>query len=177
MGKTKIVLDADVVIDFKDAGRLFDLPRILPKYEFVILDVVMNEELGRWPETRDYINHRIEWFKNGPNISIINWIPTSEERLIYATLLQTKGKGESACMAYCQTHKDVLASCNLRDTKKYCEENGIRYLTFHDLLWYAYKNRVMTAEECNQSIKEVIEKGNRIPTTRIEQYKPMIEDL
>ena len=38
MEKTKIVLDADVVIDFMDAKRLADLPRILPGYDFVILD-------------------------------------------------------------------------------------------------------------------------------------------
>ena len=37
MGKTKIVLDADVVIDFKDANRLAELPRILPGYDFVFL--------------------------------------------------------------------------------------------------------------------------------------------
>ena len=31
MGKTKIVLDADVVIEFKDANRLADLPKILER--------------------------------------------------------------------------------------------------------------------------------------------------
>ena len=50
MGKIKIVLDADVVIDFKDANRLAELPRILPGYDFVILDIVLNKELGKWRE-------------------------------------------------------------------------------------------------------------------------------
>ena len=66
MGKTKIVLDADVVIDFKDANRLADLPRILPGYDFVILDIVLNQELGKWHSTKDYILRLIEWIKNRP---------------------------------------------------------------------------------------------------------------
>ena len=75
MGKTKIVLDADVVIDFKDANRLADLPRILPDYDFVILDIVLNQELGKWRSTKDYILRLIEWIKPGPTLSIIPWQP------------------------------------------------------------------------------------------------------
>ena len=71
MGKTKIVLDADVVIDFKDANRLADLPRILPGYDFVILDIVLNQELGKWHSTKDYILRLIEWIKTGPTLSLL----------------------------------------------------------------------------------------------------------
>ena len=117
MGKIKIVLDADVVIDFKDANRLADLPRILPGYDFVILDIVLNQELGKWRSTKDYILRLIEWIKPGPTLSIIPWQPDRETLRIYAELRRTKDMGESACMAYCQTHNDVLASCNLKDTR------------------------------------------------------------
>lgn len=41
--KTKIVLDADVIIHFMKAGRFAQLPEILPEYEFLILDVVYDE--------------------------------------------------------------------------------------------------------------------------------------
>ena len=61
MGRTKIVLDADVVIDFKDAKHLADLPRILPDYDFVILDIVLDQELGKWRSTKEYILRLIEW--------------------------------------------------------------------------------------------------------------------
>ena len=61
MGKTKIVLDADVVIDFKDANRLADLPRFLPGYDFVILDIVLDQELGKWRSTKEYVLRLIEW--------------------------------------------------------------------------------------------------------------------
>lgn len=46
MGRIKIVLDADVVIDFKEADRLFILPKILPDYDFVILDIMKNSGNG-----------------------------------------------------------------------------------------------------------------------------------
>ena len=44
MNKVKILLDADVVIDFIDGQHLFDLPKVLPTYDFVILDLVMTQE-------------------------------------------------------------------------------------------------------------------------------------
>lgn len=46
MNKVKIILDADVVIDFIDGHQLQALPRILPSYDFVILDLVISYESG-----------------------------------------------------------------------------------------------------------------------------------
>ncbi len=177
MEKIKIVLDADTVIDFKDANRLFDLPGILPDYDFVILDIVLDQELGKWKSTKDYICRQIEWVKNGPKLSVIPWRPDFETMKIFATLNETKGIGESACIAYCQTHNDVLASCNLSDTREYCEQNGITYVTFLDLVWYAWRNNVMTEEECNACIQDAIAEGNRIPNIPIAEYMPTISNL
>ena len=41
--KTKIVLDADVIIHFMEADRFSLLPAIFPEYEYLILDVVYHE--------------------------------------------------------------------------------------------------------------------------------------
>ena len=177
MSRVKIILDADVVIDFIEGHQLPVLPRILPSYDFVILDLVMSQELGRHPATRQYIERQIEWFKASPNLSILEWKPDQETLRIYSQLLKTKGKGESACMAYCQTHNDVLASCNLRDTKLYCEQNGITYITFLDLMWYAWQNKVLTEAECNQCIRDVIAAGNHVPNIPIAEYIPTISYL
>jgi predicted nucleic acid-binding protein len=177
MNKIKILLDADVVIDFVDCNQLNNLPRILPDYDFVILDIVMNEELGKHHTTKQYIERQIEWFKDTPNISIIEWKPDLETLRIYSQLLRSKGKGESACMAYCHTHNDILASCNLRDTRKYCEQHDITYITFLDLIWYAWRNKILTEAECNQCINEVIDAGNKIPKTKITEYTPTISNL
>ena len=177
MNRVKIILDADVVIDFIDGGRLSILPNILPAYDFVILDIVMNQELGKHAATRQYIERQIEWFKGPHNISILEWKPDQETLRIYAQLLKTKGKGESACMAYCQTHNDVLASCNLRDTKAYCGQNGITFITFLDLIWYAWQNKILTEAECDQCIQDVIKAGNNIPNIKIAEYIPTISNL
>lgn len=125
MNKVKILLDADVIIDFIDGQRLLELPRILPTYDFVILDIVFDQELGKHRDTKQYVERLISCVKGGPNLSILEWKPDVETLKLYSKLLLTKGKGESACMAYCQTHNDILASCNLKDTKEYCEQNGI----------------------------------------------------
>lgn len=177
MGRVKIVLDADVVIDFIDGKHLQDLPRILPDYDFVILDIVLDEELGKWYSTKEYILRLIGWVKTGPTLSIIPWQPDCEMKQIYAKLRQTKDKGESACMAYCQTHNDVLASCNLSDTHQYCVSNGITYLTFLDLVWHAWRKGIMTEEECNKCIQDAIAQKNKVPNIPIAQYIPTISLL
>ena len=41
--KTKIVLDADVIIHFAKGGKLDMLPGILPEFQFMVLDVVKKE--------------------------------------------------------------------------------------------------------------------------------------
>ena len=41
--KTKIVLDADVIIHFAKGGRLDMLPKIVPEFQFILLDVVKRE--------------------------------------------------------------------------------------------------------------------------------------
>ncbi len=41
--KTKIVLDADVIIHFIKAGQFSLLLDIFPEYQYLILDVVYNE--------------------------------------------------------------------------------------------------------------------------------------
>ena len=43
MQKTKIVLDADVIIHFAEGERLSMLPEIFKEYEYLILDKVHNE--------------------------------------------------------------------------------------------------------------------------------------
>lgn len=42
----KVILDSDVIIHFIKGGCLNLLPRILPMYSFVILDIVYENELA-----------------------------------------------------------------------------------------------------------------------------------
>lgn len=67
----KVILDSDVVIHFIKGGCLNVLPKILPTYAFVILDIVFERELAE--------RHRpIVQMKNG-NL----WVRKEENSLLY----------------------------------------------------------------------------------------------
>ena len=46
MTKTKIILDADVIIHFYKGGCLTLLPKILPAYQYIVLSHVYQEIKG-----------------------------------------------------------------------------------------------------------------------------------
>lgn len=85
-------------------------------------------------------------------------------------LIRTFGKGESACMAYCRFNKDILASSNLKDISKYCEDNGITYLTTMDFLAEALKAKQLTEQECNDFIRDVKAAGSKLPVDTIAEF-------
>lgn len=170
--KTKIVLDADVIIHFVKGGRFSLLLDIFPEYQYVILDVVYGEvTVSRMMKIQ--IDNTLGFFSS--RIVKVKFDPKGESRLEYA-LLRDKlllGKGESACMVYCRDNRDVLGSSNLKDIKEYCRDNGITYLTTVDFLYYAYIRKKMTKEEVESFIDEVRAKGSNVPIVDIENYIPM----
>lgn len=165
--KTKIVLDADVIIHFIKAGQFSLLLDIFPEYQYLLLDVVYNE-LTKHRETKTQIDNTLRFFSS--RISNIKFEPKGESIREYARLLQTLGRGESACMVYCRDNQDVLGSSNLRDIKQYCSENGITYLTTLDFLYYAYIRKKITKDECYAFIEEVINQDSKLPRIDISQY-------
>lgn len=166
--KVKVVLDADVIIHFAKAGKLYELPSILPEFQFVVLDVVKME-----------LSTII--------LSILNKMMTRDKTLIEAqfgcTQVEIKefarltasdglglGRGESACMVYCLYHKDVLGSSNLKDIHNYCEEKGITYLTTLDFLYYAIQRGKMTKAEAESFVQTVMNGGSRLPDVDFDKY-------
>ena len=73
-------------------------------------------------------------------------------------------------MAYCRFNKDILASSNLKDITKYCEDNGLVYLTTMDFLAEALRAKQLTEQECNDFIKNVKAVGSKLPVNRIDEY-------
>lgn len=157
MAKTKIVLDADVIIHFGEAGFLNKLPEILKQYEYVVLSTVYDEIKGK---LKHQLDNQMERLRNVENIP---FDPKGEVLKEYAMLTKRMGRGESACMAYCRYNHDVIGSSNLRDIKGYCEEHQLTYLTTIDFLYYAIRNGVMTIAEASQFIKDVVAKGSKLP--------------
>ncbi len=164
MGKTKIVLDADVLIHFSKGGYLALLPDIFKDYDHIVLSPVY-EELGS-------VKGELAMACKLKPIKVVDFNPTGEERKEYFNLTRTRGKGESASMAYCKFHHDVIGSSNLRDIRNYCKENGITYLTTVDFLYYAIDKGKLTSEQANQFILEVRSKGSKLPDVDFDRYVP-----
>ena len=167
INKTKIVLDSDVVIHFMKGGCFALLFDIFPEYQYLILDVVYSE-LSKNTQTKTYINNISRFMTS--KIKMVDFKPTGAMMKEYALLLRTLGKGESACMIYCFDNKDVLGSSNLKDIKEYCESHQITYLTTLDFLYYAYIRKIMTKQECDAFIQQVISEGSKLPIVDISKY-------
>jgi len=159
-----ILLDTDVISHFISGGQFAILPSIF-KNKKVMLDLVANE-LRASKKFRNYIDNVI---RSG-FIKEINFQGNKEVVLEYAKLIKTFGKGESACMAYCKFNKDILASSNLKDIAKYCENNGITYLTTMDFLAEALKANQLTEQECNEFIRNLKSAGSKLPVDTIADY-------
>lgn len=169
--KTKIVLDADVIIHFVKAECLSLLLEIFPEYKYLILDVVYDEvTVNR--KTKIQIDNTLQFFKS--RIANVKFQPKGESRLEYARLRNKLllGKGESACMVYCRDNHEALGSSNLKDIKEYCEKNKITFLSTIDFLYYAFVRKKMTSQECKTFIEDVNNKGSRLPNIDITSYVP-----
>ena len=92
----------------------------------------------------------------------------------YFRLLENKGKGESACLAYCRYTNNVIGSSNLRDTSDYCNRYGIVYLTTIDFLYYAVSRNLMNSDEAVGFIAEVRNKGSILPDVDFSTYMPHV---
>jgi len=159
----KILLDADVIIHFIKGERIGILNKIFPN-KLYILDVVFSEVFqgAQRPMVENLIRMRII-----EELSFDNDLVVLKE---YARLKKIYDNGESACMAYCKCHNDVLASSNLSDVKLYCEENNIQYLTTMDFIHQAYIDELMDEAECDYFIYNVKSKGSKLPVNSIKEY-------
>jgi len=160
MNKTKIIIDSDVIIHFIKGDSLPILHEIFPTYQYVILDIVLNEELRKNTVTRDYLDRYLTLFDH---IKVEKWQPDYQLMKEFATLKKKYGLGESASMAYCKYHNDVIASSNITEITDYCDKNDIVYVTTLDFLWQAYQTGKMTQQECDDFISKVKQKGSKLP--------------
>lgn len=164
--KTKIVLDADVIIHFAKGELLSFLPKIFPEYEFIILDIVHHEV--KQPILHQ-LDNQIAFLKN---IREVIFGDTTEQIREFSRLTDVVGlgRGESACMVYCRYHNDVVGSSNLRDITAYCDEHQIVYLTTIDFLFYGIQRKVFTQTQAEEFIATVNAKGSKVPQTDFNTY-------
>lgn len=158
MTKTKIILDADVIIHFYKGGCLTLLPKILPAYQYIVLSHVYQEIKG---DLKNQLSNQIHLLKN---IQLVEFAPKGDMLREYSLLLRERGKGESACMVYCKYNHDVLGSSNLKDITDYCQANDIVYLTTVDFLYFAIKRNLMSIDEAHAFVKQVQANDSHLPT-------------
>ena len=162
-----LILDADVIFHFRTGDRLLDLFRIFPN-KCLILDKVY-EEVTVYNDCKTTIDNLIDTGfllkVNFPTNPVI-----IKEYAWLTGKMMNRGKGESACMAYCLHTKDVIASSNLKDIKEYCKLHSIAYLTTMDFIARAFINQLWKVDECDQFIKKVKAK-HRIPYSSFEEFR------
>ena len=163
-----ILIDADVVSHFIEAGEILYLPKIFP-FKIYILDKVL-KELERWKERKSAVDNLI-------NMKLLFKMdfPENEKEILKEYLWiknkMFKGDGESACLAVAKHHKNILASNNLRDIKNYCERHKIVYLTTMHFLCYALKNGVFDEQRCDDFIGNLRAKDRKIPVNKMQEYQ------
>jgi len=167
--KTKIILDADIIIHFSKGGWLSSLPKIFPNYEYCVLETVYEEI--HYP-IKNQLDNQIKFLKN---ITYLPFAPIGDMLKEYANLINTLGKGESASMVYCKYNHGVIGSSNLKDIKKYCSENQLIYLTTIDFLYFAIKKGLMSIKEADKFIYDVVKKGSKLPDIDFNTYISKIE--
>ena len=152
----KILLDADVIIHFIKGGQTGIINQIFDNDLFLI-DIVFKEVFKGVLRTNveNMIRFGIIKELNFDNVSI-------DIKKEYFKLMKDRGKGESAVMAYCRFHKDVIASCNISDIKKYCQKYNITYITTMDFISEAFRKRILTEDECDEFIRAVKMKGSKL---------------
>lgn len=164
--RKKIILDADVIIHFCKGEAIGILPTIFTN-KLYVPDIVYQESLSKEYKTE---------ISNLFSFKLVEELEISSDLFVFKEYNQLKkrfGKGESACMAYCRFHNDVIGSSNLKDIKAYCEENNIIYLTTMDFLAEALRTNRMDEATCDFFIYNVIFKGSRLPYSTIKEFLAM----
>lgn len=164
-----LVFDADVLIHFMQASCFSDLKRIYPENKKAVLQKVY-EELQVYKESKVMLDNAIETFKFLQLVNFPLSIEMTKEFAHLVSPIMNMGKGESACMSYCKFTKDVVVSSNLKDVRAYCKRHNIDLLTTMDLLNWAFQNTIYTENECNAFIREVLNKGGRLPFSNMNDY-------
>jgi len=168
MSKVLIVLDADVIIHFAKGNLLSILPNIFAGYDYVVLDKVFQEIKGG---IKVQLENQIHYFKN---INVINYSPKGDELKEFAVLQKDKGKGESACLAFCRYNNNVIGSSNLKDIAEYCKVYSITYLTTIDFLYFAIQKNLITVTEANNFILEVRKQDSKLPDINMAKFKSSV---
>lgn len=162
-----ILIDADVIGHFITAGEHQNINAIFPN-PIYILDKV-KREAAFLPSRAPIVEHLIE----NNHITLFPF-PEDDEIIkheyFYIKKTLDKGDGESACLAVARYSDRIIASSNLKDIKNYCVMHKIDYLATMDFLCYALLNGIWTKTRCDEFIRKVREKKQKLPCTSMDDH-------
>lgn len=161
-----ILVDADVIIHFHKGDRISLLRDLFPGRLFVLDTIVSELTKGKATRVGSTLENMIRW-------GIISEMPFPKDIQViteYAKLSSRLGKGESACLAVCRYHNEVIASSNLRDIKDYCNQHSIAFLTTIDILCIGVLKGKITEAGANDFISLVISQQSKLPKGNIEVH-------
>ncbi len=161
-----IVLDTDFVSSFACVDRL-DIIEGLYSRRMIVLEEV-TEELKRVRYLEDRVCFSIMY----GHIRRVQMMAGSAEALEYARLCESDryGSGEAACMAYARCCGGIVASNNLRDVRRYCEERKIQLLTTADVLLRVYHEERLDLPQTESIWRRMVEKRRRLPASSFMEY-------
>jgi hypothetical protein len=167
----KILLDADVFIHFVKGGRISLLTELFPN-RMVLLDRVQ-EELTK----NNLVSLEVTNMIRFGYLEVVAF-PGKDMNVVseYAKLIRTKGKGESACLAFCRHHPHIIASSNLLDIQSYCQTHSLAYITTMDILCIGLNKQAITETECNEFIQQVRSLNSKLPNKTITEYRDSMFD-
>lgn len=163
-----ILIDTDVVSHFITGGEILSLGKIFNTPIFMLDKVYA--ELIRFPKKQDLIKNLV----NSGIIKLMDFPENDQEvkkEYSHIKKVMLRGDGESACMAVAKFSKNILASSNLSDTKRYCDMHSIDYLTTMDFLCKALSSGLFDLERCDRFISAVLNAKSRLPVKSMKEFK------
>lgn len=147
-----IVIDSTVIFNFGVIGQ-FELLEKLYKNQLVIptdvkVEVVIDRIAG--PIVEEKIKNQIirEY--------LIKYDCENEEIKDYIRLRRKFGLGESACLAIAKNSSCTVATDDMRVARKYCEDNNISLIGTLGILYKAYENGLISADDGQAILSDMI---------------------
>ena len=161
-----LLLDTDFVSSFAWVDRM-DIIEGLYSGRMIVLEEVM-VELERTRHLGDLVCFSI---MHG-HIKRLEMMVGTAEALEYVRLSDTDryGSGEAACMAFASCRGGIVASNNLKDVRRYCEERRIPLVTTSDVLVRVYEEGRLTLDETDALWREMVARRRRLPAVSFREY-------
>ena len=167
-----ILLDTDFVSSFAWVNRM-DIIEGLYSGRMMVLEEVM-VELERARNLADLVCFSM---MHG-HIKRQAMMAGSPEALEYARLHDRDqyGSGEAACMAYAYCRGGIVASNNLKDVKRYCDERQIQLLTTPDVLARFYHDGYMSLDEADVLWSNMASRQRKLPAKSFTEYLKQVAE-